>query len=294
MSSADLNAHLKTGLTHVCQCWAVTRRDGVTLGFTDHDRSLSFDGITFVADSGMTAKALSSTTGLSVDNTEAVGALSSASITEADIVAGRYDGADVTIWQVRWDDVDARNVRFRGTMGEISRNGSAFQVDLRGLAEGLNQPQGRSYLTTCSAVLGDRDCRVDVITDSRHVAEVEIDRATQGQSFDLATLVPFNDTWFEGGMITGLSGAAKGLSGLIKHDKLIAGRRQVQLWQPLQAEIALGDGFRLIAGCDKRAKTCREKFSNLVNFQGFPHIPGDDWMMAVPRSGNANDGGRLS
>lgn len=293
MSTADLHAHLRTGLTHVCQCWAVTRRDGVTLGFTDHDRMISFDGISFVADSGMTAKALSSTTGLSVDNTEAVGALSSASITEADILAGRYDGAEVTIWQVCWDDVAARQVRFRGAMGEMARNGGAFQVDLRGLAEGLNQPQGRSYLTTCSAVLGDQACRVDLDTDARYVAEVEIDRATQGQKFDIATLALFNDTWFENGMIVGLTGAAKGLSGLIKQDKLISGRRQVLLWQPLRATIALGDTFRMIAGCDKRAQTCREKFSNLVNFQGFPHIPGDDWMMAVPRSGHGNDGGRL-
>ena len=69
MSAADLHAHLATGHTHVCQCWAVERTDGVTLGFTDHDLPLTFDGITFAADSGMSAKALSHTTGLSVDNT---------------------------------------------------------------------------------------------------------------------------------------------------------------------------------------------------------------------------------
>jgi len=113
MSVADLHAHLKTGNTHTCQCWAVERTDGVTLGFTDHDERLTFDGITFAADSGMTAKALSSTTGLAVDNTEAVGILSAASITEADIAAGRYDNAGITIWQVQWDNLAARQVRFR-------------------------------------------------------------------------------------------------------------------------------------------------------------------------------------
>ncbi len=46
------------------------------------------------------------------------------------------------------------------------------------------------------------------------------------------------------------------------------------------------DLLRLEAGCDKRAVTCRYKFDNFVNFQGFPHIPGDDWLVAGPRGGS--------
>lgn len=294
MTAQALHDHLVTGLTHVCQCWAIRRRDGVVLGFTDHDCTLSFDGITFVADSGMSAKALSSTTGLSVDNTEAAGVLTADAVTEVDIAAGRYDQAEVTIWQVCWDDVTARQVRFRGTMGEITRNGAAFQVDLRGLAEALNQPQGRSYLKTCSAVLGDRACGVDTKTDAAYVAEVTVDRPTDGQIFDVTTLVPYNADWFENGFLEVLSGTAKGLTATIKRDHLNGARREVGLWQPLGIAVDVGDTLRLVAGCDKRAETCREKFANLVNFQGFPHIPGDDWLMAVPRSEDANDGGSLS
>lgn len=293
MTVKALHDHLATGLTHVCQCWAIKRRDGVVLGFTDHDRVLAFDGITFVAESGMTARALSHTTGLSVDNTEAVGVLTADAVTEADIAAGRYDQAEVTVWLVCWDDVSARKVKFRGTMGEITRNGGQFQVDLRGLAEALNQPQGRSYLKTCSAVLGDRSCGVNTKTDAAYVAEVIVDRDTDGQTFDLATLVPFNADWFKDGFLEVMTGAAKGLSATIKADQLNGTRREILLWQPLGLPIAVGDELRLVAGCDKRAQTCREKFTNLANFQGFPHIPGDDWLMAVPRSGDANDGGSL-
>ena len=294
MSVQALHDHLAIGLTHVCQCWSIKRRDGVVFGFTDHDRKLSFDGIDFVADSGMSAKALTSTTGLSVDNTEAAGVLTADAVTELDIAAGRYDQAEVTIWQVCWDDVTARQVRFRGTMGEITRNGASFQVDLRGLAEMLNQPQGRSYLKTCSAVLGDRACGINTKTDATYVAEVILDRVTDAQVFDLSTLVPFNADWFENGFLEVLTGAAKGLSARIKRDQLIGTRREVLLWQPLGIDIGVGDELRLVAGCDKRAETCREKFANLLNFQGFPHIPGDDWLMAVPRSEDVNDGGSLS
>jgi uncharacterized phage protein (TIGR02218 family) len=293
MSAQDLHDHLATGLTHVCQCWAIKRRDGVVLGFTDHDQSLAFDGIDFVADSGMTARALSSTTGLSVDNTEAVGVLTADAVTEVDIAAGRYDQADVTVWQVCWDNVSARQVKFRGTMGEITRNGGQFQVDLRGLAEGLNQPQGRSYLKTCSAVLGDSGCAINTLTDAAYVAEVEVDRSTDGQTFDVSTLVPFNAEWFKDGFLQVMTGAAKGLSATIKADSLVGTRRELLLWQPLGIAISVGDQIRLVAGCDKRAVTCREKFANLANFQGFPHIPGDDWLLAVPRSDGANNGGSL-
>jgi hypothetical protein len=42
--------------------------------------------------------------------------------------------------------------------------------------------------------------------------------------------------------------------------------------------------------CDKRWATCRTKFSNGANFQGFPDIPGDDFLTAVPVQGGRNDG----
>ena len=53
------------------------------------------------------------------------------------------------------------------------------------------------------------------------------------------------------------------------------------------------DRFRIIAGCDKRAETCRKKFSNLLNFRGFPLIPGDDWVTAYPKEGANHDGSSL-
>ncbi len=140
MSTADLHAHLQTGTTHTCLCWSVTRRDGVAFGFTDHDRSLTFDRMVFQPQGGMTARALASSVGLSVNNTAALGVLSGDAITEVDILAGRYDGAAVVTWRVQWDDVCARQVQFRGTMGEITRGAGGFEAALHGLTDALNQP----------------------------------------------------------------------------------------------------------------------------------------------------------
>ena len=129
----DLLAHLAGGVTTLCRAWAVQRKDGTLLGFTDHDRDLRFDGIVFRAGTGMTARALVQTTGLAVDNSEAVGALSSDAVTEADLMAGRYDAAEVRCWLVNWTDVAQRLLQFRGSLGEIVRSGGAFRAELRGL-----------------------------------------------------------------------------------------------------------------------------------------------------------------
>ncbi|KJZ20324.1 DUF2163 domain-containing protein [Loktanella sp. S4079] len=292
MTNASLLSHLSVGATHTCYCWALERTDGFTLGFTDHDQVIVFDGMTFKPENGLSARALASTSGLSVNNTEAVGVLSDSAITEADIDAGRYDGAQVRIWLVQWDDPEARQLRFQGSVGEITRANGGFQAELRGLTEALNQPQGRSYLKTCSAVLGDARCGVDLL-DPAFSTTASVAAATEGQSFVFEGISPFNARWFEGGQLIVETGAANGLRGVIKSDVTEGTRRIITLWEPIRAAIGTEDILRLVAGCDKRGITCREKFSNFINFQGFPDLPGDDWLVNIPRSSGANTGGSL-
>ena len=129
--NAALQAHLEGGLTTVAHAWSIIRKDGVTLGFTDHDNHLEFDGVIFRADTGLSALAVAQSTGLSVDNTEALGALSDLSIREDEIEQGRFDDAKVTAWLVNWRDVDQRWVQFRGTIGELSRADGGFRAELR-------------------------------------------------------------------------------------------------------------------------------------------------------------------
>lgn len=285
MSGAEgLLAHLAGGATEVARCWRVTRSDGVQYGFTDHDCALQFDGTVFKADTGLSAAALSQTTGLSVDNTEAVGALSDASITEGDILAGRFDGAVVEAWLVNWSAPENRALQFKGSFGELERQGGAFQVELRGLAEPMNRPEGRLYQRPCAAVLGDRACRFDLSTPG-YVHEGALSRVEDGRVLIFVGLNEFEPRWFERGRMTVLSGAAEGLIGTIKNDRFADGERRVELWEELRAEIAAEDLVRLEAGCDKRMETCRLKFANLLNFQGFPDIPGEDWVMAYPGRG---------
>jgi uncharacterized phage protein (TIGR02218 family) len=234
--------------------------------------------------------ALQQTTGLSVDNTEALGALNDAAIREADIEAGRYDGAELRAWLVNWQDVTARRLLFRGSIGELRRSGGAFEAELRGLTDALNIPLGRVYQKACSAVLGDRDCRFDLDTPG-YVSERPAEEVEENRVFRFVEMGGFAEDWFRHGVIRVLSGAAVGLIGLIKRDRTEGTGRVIELWHPVGAEVTPGDALRIEAGCDKRSGTCQFKFDNLVNFQGFPDIPGDDWTITDPSKAPRLDGG---
>lgn len=288
-----LQEHLDSGATTLARAWAITRRDGTVQGFTDHDRDLAFDGIRFRADSGLTARALQQSTGLAVDNSEALGALSSGALTEDDLMAGRYDGAELRIWQVNWADPGQRALLFRGSLGEVTRSGRAFRAELRGLTEPLGQPGGRIFQAECTAVLGDNACGFDT-TQPGFSAEGQLVTLEGAAVLRLSGLAGFDRGWFENGRVTVLDGVAEGLIGLVKADAGGTdpdGMREIGLWQEFAAPLSPGDRLWLEAGCDKRAPTCRLKFANFLNFRGFPDMPGEDWLLSVPREDGGNDGG---
>jgi len=141
-------------------------------------------------------------------------------------------------------------------------------------------------------VLGDAQCRFDLATPG-YASERPAEQVEGGRLFRFADLSGFDLRWFERGRLEVLSGAAQGLVGLIKNDRLSDDGREIELWEALRAPIVAGDMLRLEAGCDKRAETCKLKFHNFLNLQGFPHIPGEDWLLSYPTRAGVNDGGSL-
>lgn len=289
MTREALLSHLASGATTVCRAWTVHRRDGLVLGFTDHDVDFVVDGVRCRADTGMTARALHQTTGLSVDNTEAFGALSDAAIAEPDLLAGRFDGAEVRAYLVNWQTPEDFIEQFRGHLGEITRVDGTFKAELRGFSDLLNRPQGLAYTPRCSAVLGDQRCRFDLSQPGYSVVR-EVEAVDDGRTFRFETFGGFDDRWFEGGRLDVVSGEATGLVGVVKNDRIDGSGRQIELWQGIGAPLVTGDMIGIVAGCDKRPRTCRVKFANFLNFRGFPHIPGEDWLASYPVPDNPNGG----
>lgn len=279
-----LEAHLATGATTLCWCWRLTRRDGVKFGATDHDKPLVFDGTTFEASAGFTASDIKDGVGLSVDNLEVSGALSSAALTDNDLSAGRYDDAKVEIFRVNWADVAQRVLMRSGSLGEVRRTGTAFAAEVRGLQHYLQQPKGRLFQFTCDADLGDARCGINLAVPA-YTGTATILTALTPRRFTVSGLSGYDHDFFTRGLAAFTSGPAAGLNIEVKSHANISGVVTIELWADAEGPPVAGNTFSVRAGCDKRFETCKARFANALNFRGFPSMPGNQLMTKVGRKG---------
>jgi uncharacterized phage protein (TIGR02218 family) len=284
-----LQSKLNAGVTTLCRCWLIARTDGVTQGFTDHDEDIVLGATACRAGSGLTGSEVTQKLGLAVDASELSGALAGETLNEPDLAAGRYDAATIEIWLVDWSEPALRVLLAKGTLGEVRRQGQAFTAEVRGLSERLTQETGRLYTATCTADLGDSRCKIDLLNPAFRGVGAVISTDT-ASAFTASGLDGFQDGWFSAGTVTFTSGANSGLSVEVKNHRKGAAVRFV-LWQAMPEPIADGATFVVTAGCDKRFQTCRGRFNNAVNFRGFPHIPGNDFIIAHPLPGEPGHNG---
>jgi uncharacterized phage protein (TIGR02218 family) len=290
---AALQAKLDSGITTLCRCWVLTRRDGVVMGFTDHDEDIVLGAVICRAGAGLSASEATQQLGLAVTGAEISGALADSALTEADLAAGRYDAASVEVWLVDWSEPALRVLTAKGVLGEVRREGAAFSAELRSLAHRLNEEVGRLYTATCNADLGDVRCTVD-LGGPAFAANGTAMALAATSSLRAAGLDAFADGWFTAGKLAFTSGANAGLAMEVKSHRVTGEGVLIDLWQAMPEPIAVGDAFTVTAGCDKRFATCRAKFNNAVNFRGFPHMPGNDFVVRYAVQGEpGNDGKSL-
>ena len=290
--SPALQAHFDEGTTTLSWCWRISRADGVTLGFTDHDRVLTFNGTDFEPESGFAASEVRSGSDLSVDAQDAEGVLTSDRITETDIVDGRWDAAQVELWRVNWADTSQRVLLRRGAVGQIRRGRMAFVAEVRSLSHVLGQTVGRTFQASCDAALGDPRCGIDLENAAFKGSGVVTD-LLRDRAFMATGLSAFAAGWFTSGTITWTSGANAGrITEVLAHELTGSIVTLTLLEAPVRA-ISEGDSFVARAGCDKRMATCAAKFANVVNFRGFPNIPGQDAVLRYASRDGGNEGNVL-
>ena len=287
-----LQAHLDSGATTLAWCWRVERRDGALFGFTDHDRPLSFGGLTYAPETGLSPAEIRSGSDLAVDAQDALGALTAAGVTEDDIVAGLWDDATVKVMRVNWRDPSQRVELRRGVIGQIRRGRHSFVAEVRSLAHKLQQPVGRTYQFTCDAVLGDGRCGVNLDAPANK-ASGTVQSVLDARSFDALGVGGYGLGFFALGALEWTSGANEGPAFRVSDHAKPEADWVLTLMEPPPKPIKAGDGFVVRAGCDKMIETCRSRFDNVVNFRGFPTIPGSNAVLRYARRGNRNDGSPL-
>ncbi len=264
--------HLTNETTTLATCWSIARRDGVTLYFTEHDRDILIDGNSYVAASGMSASAVTSQSGLSVDNLEFEGMLSAGAIAEEDLLAGRYDHAEISVCMVNYTDPAAGKLHLKaGWLGEVTLRNGAFVAEMRGLTSRLQQVIGQVYTSTCRARFCDPRCGLDVVD---YTVTGTVDDSEASHSFTDSARTEASG-YFAYELVMFTSGQNAGLSMEVR--EFSAGR--FGLFLPMPYRIEEGDGYSAVAGCDKSFETCVGRFNNALNFRGEPHVPGTDKLL---------------
>jgi uncharacterized phage protein (TIGR02218 family) len=274
--SSALAQHLVGEVTTLATCWQITRRDGVVLGFTDHVRDLEVDGVTYRAASGYTRTAIRGTADLAVDNLDVESVFSSDGITEEDLRAGKYDFAEIRVFLVNYQDLSQGVLKLRrGWLGDVTIRDGMYVAELRGMTQRLQVTVGEVYAPDCAADLGDARCGVDLAALEESGTVVAVPSAT---AFE--TMLPQATGWYDGGEFTWTGGANAGQTVAVR--SWDAATSLLSLFLPALYPMQAGDAFTIRPGCDKSFATCQAKFDNVVNFRGFPHVPGTDQVLSYP------------
>lgn len=269
-------AFLEGALTSACLCWRLERRDGVAVGFTTHDRDLAIGGMVYRAAPGMLPSAVSVSDGFDADGVDVKGALTSDAIRGVDLRAGRWDGASVTIFMTDWTAPGAETFAVaRGTLGEVSVEGEAFEAELRGPAAVLDGAVVEQTSPGCRASLGDARCRVDM-AGRVWLARV-IDADDEMLTLDVldsphSAPAPEGEGRFAFGRVRWLTGPNSGLVSAVRTSDGTA----ITLREAPAFAVSEGDMVEISEGCDRRFETCCARFGNAANFRGEPHLPGID------------------
>lgn len=301
-----LITHLQGSTLTLALCVSLTRADGVTLGLTKHDLDLTFGSpaVTYRANGGMSCTNLRATAGTGADNLEVSGVQAPDALVEADLRAGRYDGAGAWLGFVNWADLSmGAGTLLTGTCGQVLYKDGAWTFEVMSLAKRLQQQVVKQFSPTCRVLqLGDSECRVSL-------PGYQFARTVTGVTSDTHLVFggdahPAN--YYAFGRVIWLSGANVGAPpSEVKSSApdVGSGAVAVVLRETPLSPVSVGDTATLEKGCDRTLTpvTGCQSFAdpddasypggNVRNFRGEPYVPASDRM--IQRAGYAPASGLL-
>ena len=265
-------------------CWRLERKDGVVLGFTNHDFPIDIDGLRYQPETGASANAVSRNVDLSQDNSKLESILDSSAITEADIIGGRYDEAIITEASINYlnppNTLEEGIVLVYGEIGEISNTKYRYTAEIVGLDSLLNRSVSVTTAPVCRATFGDASCKKDL--SSLTWTNVSITNVISSETIEISYPSGANEELVRDGFLVVESGDNEGFS----RDIRSVNGSAIALFEPLPFALTTNDTIKLVAGCNKTFASC-EGYNNIENFQGIPthgnFAPNSDWILSSPR-----------
>lgn len=257
--------------------WRVQRRDGVTLGFTGHDRDLWLDGVLHRAAPGMLPSAVRRSADLGTDSVEIHGVLADDSISGTDLAAGLFDGAQVRFGLADWETGD-RAVLYRGEIGAIGEEANGFSAELLSAKAQLEADPVPRTSPTCRAQFCGPGCTLSATRFTQEQRVTAIDLSANGVSFGASPAPEL----LRDGTLRWLDGPQTGQANSVVDVQ----NGMLVLEKALDPALPLGALARLREGCDHTIATCAGRFANAINFQGEPFLPGNDLLTRYPQGGS--------
>lgn len=271
-----LASHYQLGTTTLAHIILITRGDGAVFAYTSASDGFTLDGVAYDATQGLDVSSLVLTAGLAVDNLNLTTLHDGTVFTTPEVLSGVWRNAEFLISECNWAaPSDGANPLIGGTFGEVVVKRGSVEAELRDLKQYLQQPVGIVTSKTCRARLGDAACGINLASWT-HSTTVT---AAGQQTFTASGLAQAAD-YFGYGLVTFDTGACAGITQQIKTH---ASGGVLTLTLPMLLPVANGDAITVVAGCRKRLEEdCRDKFDNVINFQGEPHLPGIDALTSAP------------
>lgn len=263
-----------TELEGVATFWRILRTDGVTLGFTSHDRDLWFDGILHRAAPGMLPSSIRRTADLSADSAEVKGALSHDAISATELAAGRFDRARIEVGAVDWETLETATL-YSGTIGTVAEEASSFTAELESAKNLLDFDPVPRTTPGCRAQFCGPGCNLSPLS---YTQEAQVDGSDLSDSH-----VGFGQgdhSAFRYGHVRWVDGPLCGLTSRV----MAADAGGLVIEHEFDKAIPPGTRALLREGCDHTLATCHSRFANAVNFQGEPFLPGNDLLSQYPRA----------
>jgi uncharacterized phage protein (TIGR02218 family) len=249
--------------------WRLERRDGVTLGFTSHDRDVVFDGLKYSASPGMAPSTIVQSEGLEGGGLDVSGALSAAAITEDDLRSGRWDRAALEIFLFDWADTSVpRTLLAAGELGEVSFSSEGFQAEFLGPGVKLDRPAVPKTSPSCRADFCGKECGLN----RRRFQYFGSVLSVNGDNIAVEGLPAQSNGLFAYGSVRWLTGENTGL----QVDIVSNSTNQIRLAIEPPNVAVEGEMLLITQGCNKTMETCSSRFGNALNFRGEPFLPGND------------------
>lgn len=257
------------------------------IGFTSSTRDMTLPG-----HAGMTFRAAPGISPTGVENQldepgnlEISGFFTAETISEAEILAGKWTFAEIEIFVACWDDTALGEwLVHKGYLGEMKTMQRFFTAESRGPLSLLSQEVKKITSRLCRVYeFGDDECgrALDVVgiegTDYNMQHTLTVASVTDNYTIVFTKLsgtannVP--DDFFRSGRLTALGSTANGgVSREIRTSETESTTIVVTLKRRLPFTVTAGNQFLVIAGCDRTLDDCL-KYENVINRRAEDFIP---------------------